>query len=79
MMVTMSESKLKRSPYLSQMTQAANADLMDALSRPDRECGNSSDSNPIGGYPRDFFQLKRPAGGAKAHGKSVSLHLGKCY
>jgi hypothetical protein len=75
MLVTMSESKLKRSPYLSQMTKAANADLMDTLSRPDRECGNSSDSTPIGGYPRDFFQLKRPAGGTKARARPRQQHL----
>ena len=53
------------------MTKTANADLMDTLSRPNKECGDSSGSNQIGGFPRDFFHLKRPAEGAKVHGESI--------
>ena len=62
------KSGLKRSPYLSQMKQNANTDLMAALSRPDgrtmtsssRGGGGEVTSSASGGMASDFFSLRRP-------------------
>ena len=61
------KSGLKRSPYLSQMKQNANTDLMAALSRPDGRTMTSSSrgggevtSSASGGMASDFFSLRRP-------------------
>ena len=56
----MSESKLKRSPYLSQMTKTANTDVMVSFGRPDGGSDNSGGSHTEG-VSIDFFELRRPA------------------
>eukprot|EP00804_Cyclotella_cryptica_P002936 CCRYP_013301-RA/>CCRYP_013301-RA protein AED:0.00 eAED:0.00 QI:640/1/1/1/0.25/0/5/412/361 len=57
------ESKLKRSPYLSQMTRAADMQHTAAatLIRPSGTAANG-DNEAVGegGVARDFFELKRP-------------------
>ena len=60
--MSQSESKLKRSPYLSQMTRTADIDLTMAatLSRPRGTSANGLDGAAEGGVARDIFELKRP-------------------